>query len=697
MSDASSGDEPSGGGALSDNPFLVESSLPFGLPPFDRIEQGHFKPAFERGMAEQLEEIAAIATNPDPPSFDNVFAALERSGRLLDRARGTFSNLVSSDTDDEKEVLRSEMAPRFAAHADAIVLDAALFERVAALHRQLDSIDLDDESRRLVERTHRDFVRAGANLPEADKEHLKALNAELAELTTRFSQNVLQEVNASAVVVDSREELAGLSGDQVAAAAQAAAERGVDGRFVLALQNTSVQPVLASLDDRGLRRRVHEASVARGSRGNDLDNRAIVSRVAALRAERAALLGYPDHATYVLEDQTALTTEAVNRRLNELVAPAVANARRETSDLQEAIAADGGDFELEPWDWAYYSEKVRQARFDFDDAQLRPYLELDTVLQRGVFFAANRLFGLTFEERTDLPAYHPDVRVFEVRDVDGTPLALFLADYYARRSKRGGAWMSSFVSQSRLLDEHPVIVNNVNVPKPPEGEPTLLTFDLVTTMFHEFGHALHGMFSDVRYPSFSGTSVPRDFVEFPSQVNEMWATWPEVVANYAVHHETGEPLPADLLERVLADTPFNQGYMTVEYLAASLVDQALHQRRADEVPDAGRLLEFEAAVLHDAGVDLRAVPPRYRLPYFSHILGGYDAGYYSYIWAEVLDADAVEWFKENGGLTRANGDRYRARILSRGGSADEMALYRDFRGRDAAVEPLLQRRALISQ
>jgi peptidyl-dipeptidase Dcp len=697
VSDASSGDEPSGGGALSDNPFLVESSLPFGLPPFDRIEQGHFKPAFERGMAEQLEEIAAIATNPDPPSFDNVFAALERSGRLLDRARGTFSNLVSSDTDDEKEVLRSEMAPRFAAHADAIVLDAALFERVAALHRQLDSIDLDDESRRLVERTHRDFVRAGANLPEADKEHLKALNAELAELTTRFSQNVLQEVNASAVVVDSREELAGLSGDQVAAAAQAAAERGVDGRFVLALQNTSVQPVLASLDDRGLRRRVHEASVARGSRGNDLDNRAIVSRVAALRAERAALLGYPDHATYVLEDQTALTTEAVNRRLNELVAPAVANARRETSDLQEAIAADGGDFELEPWDWAYYSEKVRQARFDFDDAQLRPYLELDTVLQRGVFFAANRLFGLTFEERTDLPAYHPDVRVFEVRDVDGTPLALFLADYYARRSKRGGAWMSSFVSQSRLLDEHPVIVNNVNVPKPPEGEPTLLTFDLVTTMFHEFGHALHGMFSDVRYPSFSGTSVPRDFVEFPSQVNEMWATWPEVVANYAVHHETGEPLPADLLERVLADTPFNQGYMTVEYLAASLVDQALHQRRADEVPDAGRLLEFEAAVLHDAGVDLRAVPPRYRLPYFSHILGGYDAGYYSYIWAEVLDADAVEWFKENGGLTRANGDRYRARILSRGGSADEMALYRDFRGRDAAVEPLLQRRALISQ
>jgi peptidyl-dipeptidase Dcp len=442
---------------------------------------------------------------------------------------------------------------------------------------------------------------------------------------------------------------------------------------------------------------VHEASLVRGSRGNDLDNRAIVSRVVTLRAERARLLGYPDHATYVLEDQTALTTEAVNRRLSELIGPAVANAGREARDLQDAIAAAGGDFELEPWDWAYYAEKVRRDRYDLDDSQLRPYLELDSVLERGVFFAANQLFGLTFAERTDLTGYHPDVRVFEVFDASGAPLALFLGDYYARPSKRGGAWMSSFVSQSHLLGEHPVIVNNLNVPKPPDGEPTLLTFDQVTTLFHEFGHALHGMLSDVTYPTFSGTSVPRDFVEFPSQVNEMWATWPQVVANYAVHHQTGEPMPAELVDRVLAVTAFNQGFMTVEYLAASLVDQALHQLAPHEVPSADELIEFEATVLRDAGADVAAIPPRYRIPYFSHILGGYDAGYYSYIWAEVLDADAVEWFKEHGGLTRTNGDRYRSHILSRGGSADEMALYREFRGRDAAVEPLLERRALVAR
>jgi len=421
-----------------------------------------------------------------------------------------------------------------------------------------------------------------------------------------------------------------------------------------------------------------------------------VSRMMRLRAERAELLGYPSHAAYVLEDQTALTTDAVNRRLAELTPPAVANARSERQALQDMIEREEGDFELEAWDWAHYTEKVRQAEYDFDETQLRPYLEIWTVLEQGVFFAASRLYGLTFTRRTDLATYHPDVRVYEVSDADGQLLALYLADYYARPSKRGGAWMNSYVRQSRLFEESPVIANHANVSEPPDGEPTLLTFDEVTTMFHEFGHALHGFFSNVTYPFFAGTSVPRDFVEFPSQVNEMWATWPEVLASYAVHHETGEPMPSELVDKVLATKTFNQGFTTSEYLAASLVDQAFHQLKPDQVPDAAGVMAFEANALGAAGADLGTVPPRYRVTYFSHVFSGYDAGYYSYIWAEVLDADAVEWFKENGGLLRENGDRFRAALLSKGGSVDAMELYREFRGRDARVEPLLERRGLVS-
>jgi peptidyl-dipeptidase Dcp len=679
-----------------DNPFFVESTLPLGMPHFDRIENRHFAPAFEGGMAEELAEVERIASNSEPPTFENTVVALERSGRLLRRVRATFGNLTSAHTDDEKEALRSEFAPRFSAHSDAIRLNTALFDRIQAVYDQADELDLDAESRRLVERYHMDFVRSGAMLAEADKERLRALNSELAELGTTATQNVRNEVNELAIVIDTREELAGLSEAEVASAERAAAERGLTGKYVIPLLNTTGQPALAKLENRALRRRLMEASLSRGSRGGSFDNREALTRMFRLRAERARLLGYESHAAYVLEDQTALTPAAVNQRLAELTPPAVANARREAATLQAMIERDGGGFPLEPWDWALYTEKVRRAEYAFDESELRPYFEIGTVLEQGVFFAASRLYGLTFQERTDLPTYHPTVRVFEVYDADGALLALFLADFYARPSKRGGAWASSYVSQSHLLGEKPVVANHLNVPEPQEGDPTLLTFDEVETMFHEFGHALHAMFSDVTYPRFAGTSVPRDFVEFPSQVNEMWATWPEVLESYAVHHETGEAMPRELVDRVLAIETFNQGFVTTEYLAASLVDQALHQLAPEEVPTAAELTDFEARALEAAGADLRAVPPRYRVPYFSHIITNYAAAYYSYIWSEVLDADAVKWFEENGGLRRENGDHFRATLLSRGGSADELELYRAFRGRDAEVGPLLERRGLMA-
>ena len=677
------------------NPLFAESDLPFGFPPFDRIEPIHFGPAFEQGMEQQRKEIEAIAADPGAASFENVFLPLERSGRLLQRVKLVFFNLVGAHTSDDLEALRTELAPRLAAHSDAILLDEALFRRISAVHERLDELDLDDESRRLVERYHLMFVRAGARLDPKGKDRLKRMNTELAELATRFSQNVMKEVNASAIVVESREELEGLTETEVASAGRVAEERGLTDKFVLPLQNTSGQPVLSSVQDRALRRRIHEVSLARGSRGGEFDNRGIVSRVLKLRADRARLLGYENHASYVLEDQTARTIEAVNERLARLTPPAVRNALREADALQRMIEDEGGDFELEAWDWAFYTEKLRRAEYDVDQHALRPYFELDHVLEGGVFHAATELFGLRFEERTDLPTYHPDVRVFDVLDEAGEPVGLFLADLYARPSKRGGAWMTSYVRQSGLHGDRPVVANHQNIAKPPEGEPTLLSLDEVTTMFHEFGHALHGMLSDVRYPFFSGTSVPRDFVEFPSQFYEIWALWPEILTGYAVHHETGEPMPQDVADRVRAMRCFNQGFATTEYLAACLLDQALHQMGPDDVPAANGLMAFEDEVLREAGVALRAVPPRYRVPYFSHILGGYAAGYYAYIWAEVLDADAVNWFEENGGLTRENGEHLRRTVLSRGGTAEATDLYREFRGREAAVEPLLERRGLV--
>ncbi len=677
-----------------DNPFAQKSELPFFYPPFDAIDNEDYQPAFEAGMAQHLAEIEAIVDQSAAASFENTILALELSGQLLGRVSTVFFALSGAHTNDQIQALQQQIAPQLAAHDDAIVLNADLFARIQALYDNRADLGLDPEAVRLIEQYHTDFVRAGAALDAAQKSRLKEINGELASLQTQFSQNVLNEVNAMALVVDSREELTGLDAALIDAAATEAESRGLAGQYVIPLLNTSGQPALSSLQNRAVRERLYQASISRGTRGGEFDNTEVLSTVLKLRAERAQLLGYATHADYVLEDATAQTTEAVNERLAALAPPAAANARREAADLQAMIEATGDDFDLAGWDWQFYSEKLRQERYAFDESQLRPYFELDNVLQRGVFFAAEKLYGLTFAERFDLPVYQEDVRVFDVMEQDGSQLGLFIADFYARPSKRGGAWMNAYVPQSGLLETQPVVANHLNITKPAEGVATLLTFDEVTTMFHEFGHALHGLFSDVEYPSFSGTRVPRDFVEYPSQVNEMWATWPEVLANYAVHFETGEAMPQVLLDKVLAAQKFNQGFATTEYLAASLLDQALHQLAPEEVPSAEEIVQFESDALAAAGVDLAEVPPRYRSAYFSHIMGGYSAGYYSYIWSEVLDADSVEWFKENGGLERENGDHFRATLLSRGGSKEAMSLFRDFRGRDADVTPLLNRRGL---
>ncbi|GAA0890043.1 M3 family metallopeptidase [Rhodanobacter soli] len=680
------------------NPFFSESPLPLHYPQFDKIKDSDFAPGFDRGMAEQLKEVQAIAGNADAPTFDNTIIALEQSGQILTRTSTVFFSLVGVDTNDARKALQAEYAPKLAAHRDAISLDPQLFARIQQLYDTRDSLGLDAEGVRLIERYHTGFVRAGAKLSDADKAQLKAINGELAKLGTTFSQNVLAEVNDSAVVVDTKEELAGLTDEQIGAAAAAAKEKGLDGKYVIALLNTTGQPPEAQLQNRALRERLHQASIVRGSRGNQYDNTAIVSQVLKLRAGKAKMLGYPTYAAYVLADETAKTPEAVNAMLTQLAPPAVANAKREGAAIQAMIdkeqAAKGEPtFALQPWDWAYYTEKVRAEKYEFDESQLKPYLEMKNVLENGVFYAAGQLYGLSFKQRTDLPVYNPDVLVYDVYNADGSQLAIFLADMYARPSKRGGAWMNSYVQQSALTGNLPVVANHLNITKPASG-PTLLTWDEVTTTFHEFGHALHGMFSNVKYPYFSGTSVPRDFVEFPSQVNEMWSDWPSVLANYAKHYQTGAPMPKALLDKVLATSKFNQGFATTEYLGSAMLDQSWHQIGADKIPAPAGVVAFEAAALKANGTDYAPVPPRYRTPYFSHIMGGYAAGYYAYIWSEVLDANTVEWIKANGGLTRANGDRFRATLLSQGGSKDALQLFRDFTGQEPKIEPLLKRRGL---
>ncbi|GAA2742865.1 M3 family metallopeptidase [Kitasatospora cinereorecta] len=673
---------------MTDNPFFVPSTLVYELPPFADIREEHYRPAFERGMAEQLAEIAAITADPEPPTFENTVVALERSGALLRRVRAVFDNQDSADTTPGVQELDAELSPLLAAHEDTVHLDAALFARLDALYAVRDELGLDPESQRLLERHHTEFLRAGARLSVAEQDRLRAINAQLAADAAAFRRNVHTDTLARALVLDSAEQLDGLSADAVAAAAENGRALGQDGRYVLSLKNFSNQSELAQLTDRSVRERLLAASLGRAVDTNG----PLAVRMAALRAERAALLGHDSHAAYVVADETAGTVAAVSTMLARLVPPAVANAEREAAELAELAAADGIT-ELAAHDWAFYAEKVRAEKYELDAAALRPYFELERVLHDGVFHAAHLAYGLSFTERPDLVAYHPDARVFEVFDADGTALGLFLADFHARESKRGGAWMNELVSQSRLLGRRPVVVNNLNIAKPAPGEPALLTWDEVRTMFHEFGHALHGLFSDVTYPLFAGTEVPRDFVEFPSQVNEMWMVRPEVLANYARHHVTGEPLPAETVERMAAAAGYGEGFRTVEYLAAALLDWAWHTLPAGhEVADAE---EFEAAALAGAGLAVAAIPPRYRTTYFNHVFsGGYSAGYYAYIWSEVLDADTVEWFDTNGRGVRESGEVFRAELLSRGASRDAMECVRAVLGRDPEIGPLLARRGL---
>lgn len=687
--------------AQTTNPFFQTSSLALQYPQFDKIKDSDFAPAFERGMADNIKEVEAIANNVAPPSFDNTIIPMEQSGQLLRRALVVFFNLTGANTNDTLKKLEADYSAKFAAHNDKVYLNAKLFSRIKNLYENRANLGLDAQGLRLVERYYSDFLRAGASLTEVQKTRVKAINAELANLATKFSQNVLAEVNDSALIVSKRADLAGLSDDEIDKLATAAKENGHPGKFRIALVNTTIQPLLPQLDNRALRERLHKASVARGSRGNKWDNRAIVSSVTKLRAERAAIMGYPNFAAFSLADETAKNPEAVNNMLVQIAPRAVANARKEGAVLQAMIdseqkAKGQKSFALAPWDWSYYTEKVRKAQYSFDENQLKPYLELNTVLEKGVFNAVTQLYGVSFKRRTDLPVYQDDVTVYEAFNEDGSQLALIIVDPYARPTKRGGAWMSSYVDQSDLMGTKPVVAFHLNIAKPTAGKPALMTWDDVNTAFHEFGHVLHGIFSDVKYPYFSGTNVPRDFVEFPSQVNEMWATWPSILASYAVHWQTGEAMPKALLDKVLAAKKFNQGFITTAYLGAAMLDQRWHQVPANKLPNAAGVLAYEAKALKDVGLDYAAVPPRYRTNYFSHIMGGYAAGYYAYIWSEVLDAGTVQWIETHGGLTRANGDRFRSKLLSRGGSKDALQLYRDFAEQEPNIQPLLERRGLTA-
>jgi peptidyl-dipeptidase Dcp len=693
---------PAGSGAPAapvharENPFFIPSTLPYQAPRFDLIRDEDYQPALEAGMRQQLAEVEAIANQTAAPTFENTLVALERSGQLLTRVSKVFGAVTQANTDSTLERVQTEEAPKLAAHNDAIYLNPRLFQRVKSLYDRRAQLGLTPEQTRLVERYHQIFVRAGANLSEADKARMRELNREESTLTTAFGNKLLAATKAGAVVISDRSELAGLSDAEIAAAAEAARQRGLDGKWVLPLQNTTQQPVQVALENRALRQRVFQASTQRAEHGDANDTREIIRRLAQLRAQRAQLLGFPTYAAYSLDNQMAKTPDAAIRLLTQVATPATARARAEAARIQQQIDRQGGGFQLAPWDWQHYAEQVRRAEYAIDESQVRPYFELNRVLQDGVFFAANQLYGLTFRERHDIPVYQPDVRVFEVFDANGKPLALFYCDYFKRDNKGGGAWMDNFVDQSGLMGTLPVIYNVANFQKPAPGQPALLTFDDVTTMFHEFGHALHGMFSNVQYPLLSGTSVPRDFVEFPSQFNEHWALDPAVFAHYARHYQTGAPMPAELVEKIKRARTFNQGFATSELVQAALLDMAWHTLPASAPQQ--DVDAFETQALNRFGVAFADVPPRYRTSYFAHIWGGgYAAGYYAYLWSEVLDDDAFSWFTEHGGLTRANGQRFRDMVLSRGATVDPGALFRAFRGRDPVVQPLLESRGLVGQ
>ena len=675
-----------------DNPFFAPSSLPFQAPPFDKIKDEDYQPAMEAGMAEERKEVQAIADGPTPPTFENTIVAMEKSGQLLHRVRAAFFAVAGANTNPALQKVRSIEAPKLAAHQDAIYLDAKLFQRVATIYKKRDSLKLDPESLRLVKYYYDEFVHAGANLSDSDKTELKKLNEELATLSNAFSTKLLAATKEAAYVTTDQAALAGLSDAQIKAAAEAAKGRKVEG-FVLPLQNTTQQPDLVSLSSRVTRQALFANSWERAERGDANDTRDTIARIAQLRAQKGKLLGHPNFAAWKLEDQMAKTPEAALKFMNALVPPATARAAREAQDIQAVIDGKNGGFKLQPWDWDIYAEQVRKAKYDLDEEQVKPYFELDNVLQNGVFFAANQLYGLTFKERKDFPVYAAGMRVFEVFNADGSSLALFYCDYFKRDNKQGGAWMSNYVDQSKLLGTRPVVVNVANFSMPAPGEPALLTSDDVRTMFHEFGHALHGMFANTEYPSLSGTETARDFVEFPSQFNEHWAAYPAVFQHYAKHYKTGAPMPAELAAKIKRAATFNQGYETTELLAAAELDMMWHTLPASapiQKPDA-----FETEALQQTHLALSYVPPRYRSSYFSHIWGsGYAAGYYAYLWTQMLDDDAYQWFEDHGGLTRANGDRFRNMVLSRGNTEDLEKLYVAWRGAQPSIEPMLKYRGL---
>ena len=674
------------------NPLLQPSPLPYGVPRFDQFRNEDFRAALDQGMREELADVERIADDPAPPTFANTMEALERSGALLRGTQRTFNVLLGAHSDDVLQKLDAEYSPKLAAHRDAIDLNPRLFTRVKSLYDRRAALGLTPEQVQLLEERYRGAIRAGAALSEANKEAVRANNVARANVVAELRRRILAEVNAAAIVVDDRAVLDGLPESDVAAAAAAATARGLSGKWVLPLQNTTQQPALAYLRNRAMRERLFKASVSRNASGAN-DTTALVLQMAQLRAERAKLLGFDDHAAYTLDDTMAKTAENALRLIRGLVPATVRRTSEETSRLQQRLQMDVPGATLEPWDWQYYAEQVRRADYALSESEVRQYFELDRVLRDGVFHAATQLYGITFRERHDLPVYHPDIRVFEVFNADSSPIGLVYFDYFARPSKRGGAWMNSLALQSGLLDTRPVVTNTANFPKPSPGDPALLTIDQVRTMFHEFGHALHGLFSNVQYPSLSGTAVPRDFVEMPSQFNEHWADEPSVFARYARHYKTGEPMPAGLKERIDRASRFNGGYALTEQLAASLIDMDWHTLAAAQVPKT--IDAFEDSSLKSHGLDIREVPPRYRTRYFQHIWTlAYSAGYYSYLWSEVLDSDAYAWFKENGGMTRQNGQRFRDMVLSRGGTKDAAVLYREFRGRDATPDALLDERGL---
>lgn len=676
--------------SLSSNPFMKKSKLQYEAPEFDKIKNEHFKPAFDYGLKQHEAEIIKIANNPAAPTFENTIVALEKSGEVLRRAQIVFSNLTSANTNPTLQALDEEYAPIFAAHSDKLFLNENLYKRIKSIKED----GLDSESKRLVQYYKQNFEIAGANLSAADKEKLKQINQELASLSTQYSNKLLEARKQGGVFFSDAKELDGLSADEIAAAASDAKTAGQPGKYLLALQNTTQQPLLQNLKNRATREKLFKASWTRAEKGDANDTRATIEQLAKLRLKKAQILGKKNFAEWKLQDQMAKTPEAATKLMNQIATPAVETARREAKDIQDLIDQQKGGFKVEPWDWNFYAEQVRKAKFDLDESQIKPYFEITTVLEKGVFFAAEKFYGLTFKKRTDLPVYHPDVVTYEVFDHDGKSIAIYYLDFYTRDSKNGGAWMSNFVEQSYLLGTKPVIVNCYNYQKPAPGKPSLISYDDVSTIFHEFGHSIHGMFASQKYPSLSGTNVPRDFVEFPSQINEHWALDPVVLKNYALHYETKQPIPQALVDKIKKASTFNQGYMTTELVSAAELDMDWHTVSNDSqfIP----VLDFEKQSLASHGFNLATVPPRYHTPYFAHIWGGgYSAGYYAYLWSETLDNDAWEWISKNGGLTRENGDRFRKYILSVGNSVDLNQAFRDFTGHDPDIKPLLRNRGFI--